>query len=144
MPKPYIVMLCLIALALTAAWAASANQPEQRSEVRGPTYSLRQLRQIETEGVRLGMTEGTASDILAARGYTPVADSVPGQLNFYSADRKTRIAFDYANEQGPRIIESIILQRSIDGREMMDVETRRAEILAMLGRPTEWTRAVDL
>jgi hypothetical protein len=138
-----IWMLAAVCVVMTAAWAASAGQVAEPSEVRGPTYPLRQLRQIEIEGVRLGMSEGTASDILAARGYTPVANSLPGQLNFYSADQQTRIAFDYANERGPRIIESIILQRSVDGREMMDVEARRAEILEMLGRPTEWTRAVD-
>lgn len=143
MPKPFIFMLCVIALTLTAAWAASADQAEQRSEVRGPTYSLRELREVEIEGVRLGMSEGTASDILAARGYTPVANGLPGQLNFYSADRKTRLAFDYANEHGPRIVESIVIQRSHTPQEMMDVEARRAEIVAMLGRPTQWVRSVD-
>lgn len=143
MPKPYVFMFCVIALTLTAAWAASADQAAQPSVTNGPTYSLRQLREIEIEGVRLGMTEGTASDILAARGYTPVANSGPGQLNFYSPDHQTRIAFDYANERGPRIIESIILQRTIDPREMRDIEARRAEIVALFGRPTEWTRAVN-
>lgn len=142
-----IWMLAAVCAVVAGSWAfspdARGNAQTGDSVVHGPTYSLRELREIEIEGVRLGMTEGMASDILAARGYTPVANSLPGQLNFYSTDRKTRIAFEYANERGPRIVESIILQRSVDPREMMDVEARRAEIAGMLGRPTEWTQGLD-
>lgn len=138
-----IWMLGAVCVVVAVSWAASAGHAEEPSTIRGPIYSLREPRQIEIEGVRLGMSEGAASDVLAARGYAPVANGLPGQINFYSADGKTRIAFEYSGDRSPRIIETIALQRSISGRDMMDVEARRAEILASLGRPSHWTRSVD-
>jgi hypothetical protein len=135
--------LGVVCAVVATSWVASAGQSGEPNVIRGPTYTLSELRQIEIEGVRLGMSEGAASDVLAGRGYTPVADGLPGELNFYSPDRQTRIAFEYLNDRRPRIVETIVLQRSISGRDMMDVEARRAEILASLGRPTHWTRSVD-
>ncbi len=134
--------LGLVAFMAAAACLAPSGQAEQPEQV-GPTYSLRDLRRLEFEGVRLGMTEGETSDALIARGFTVVANGPPGRVHFFSPDGKTRIGLGYANERGPRIVNTIGLQRSDIREEMLDIEARRAEFVAKFGIPTRWRRAVE-
>lgn len=138
-----MLALGLVALVACTAWLVPSSLADQLGERAGPIYSSRELRRLEIEGVRLGMTEGEASDALTARGFTVVANGPPGRIHFYSPDRKTRIGLGYANEHGPRIVNNIGLQRSDIHDEMRDIEARRAEFVTQFGTPTRWTCAVE-
>ncbi len=128
------VAMMLLATAAYATW----------EEVEGPTYARERLRSVEIDGVHLGMRREEAAAALAVRGYRFENPSgVEGSGSFRSADGKADISIGYSEGAGVPQVESFTYRRAYTFEEVRDLEARRAELLAMFGRPTHWTRWVQ-
>jgi hypothetical protein len=133
----------MAALAVTAAgWciAATASSGAQ-IEVEGPVYSQRALAQLEIHGIRLGLSRDEVGLILAAQNYR-LLNPARQEGGGYWEGPEGRFFFDFIDRDGLSVVESFTYERFYSTTEMANVEARRAELLTLVGRPTQWTRWV--
>jgi len=132
--RRFLTVTVFACLCATAAARAQSSQ----TEIYGPTYSLQQMRRIDIGGLHFGMTEVEVARVMAARGFHFSNPSNVVGAGFYaSTDGRATITLGYT-ERGERIVDTIMYDRRLSANEAADIETRRAELLSMLGRPTHW------
>jgi hypothetical protein len=133
----------IAALAVTAAsWsiAATASGGAQ-IEVEGPVYSQRALAHLEIHGIRLGLPRDQVGLTLAAQNYR-LLNPTRQEGGGYWEGPEGRFLFDFIDRDGVPVVESFTHDMFYSTTEMANVEARRAELLALLGRPTQWTQWV--
>lgn len=134
-----IWMLAAVCVVVAATWAFAPDaRGSSQTELRGPTYSQRALERFEIDGIHLGMSRDEIASTLASRGYT---FSNPGGRQgegHWSSARGGLFLFDFVERNGVTVAESFVYDRPYTHEERQDLEARRADLLALLGRPTHW------
>jgi hypothetical protein len=134
-----IWMLAAVFAVVSATWAFAPDaRGDPQTEVRGPTYSQRALERFEIEGIHPGMSRDQVASTLGARGYQfRNPGGREGEGHWTNANGNLFL-FDFVNRDGVAVVESFVFDRAYTWDERHDIEARRADLIALLGRPTHW------
>ena len=136
----FSVVVLAVAVSLSTSNVGFAQSTPQTTE--GPTYSSTEIRQLEIAGIHLGMSPRNVVDAMSARGFRLRNPSgVEGGGFYESEDRRVWVSVSYSNIDGQPELRSISYQiLSYSAEEAAALAERRAELTALLGEPTLWTR----
>lgn len=134
-----IWMLGAVACAtLVAALIGPSAAQGSWEQVDGPVYSASTLRNIELDGIHLGLTREQVATAMAARGFENLYPDDDGGV-FRSPDG-VRIELGYESRGGREIVDSF--SYSIFDFRDPNFAARRDAIVASLGPPTRRTRSI--
>jgi hypothetical protein len=129
-----------VTISLSTSNLGFAQSAPQITE--GPTYSSTEIRHVEIAGIRLGMSPQSVADAMSARGFRLRNPSgVEGGGFYESDDRRVWISVSYSNNDARPELQSFSYQiLNYSAEEAAALAERRAELTALLGEPTLWTR----
>lgn len=136
-----ILMLAVACVVVAASWAFAPDaRGNSQTEMRGPTYSQRALARFEIEGVHVSMPRDQVAATLTSRGYQFRNPGGREGEGHWSNANGNLFLFDFVDRGGVAVVESFVFDRSYTWDERHDLEARRADLLALLGRPTHWVQ----
>lgn len=134
-----IWMLAAVCVVAAASWAFAPDaRGNAQTEVLGPTYSQHALEDFEIDGIHLGMPRDQVASTLADRGYTFRNPGGREGEGHWSSARGELFLFDFVERGGVTVVESFVYDRPYTYEERQDLDARRADLIALLGRPTHW------
>lgn len=111
----------------------------------GRAYSAGDIRRLEVNGLRLGMSRDDVVRVLQARGFYVRLPEQPEWDAYYSSSNGTIWGtFGFRDARGPTPrLDRFSYYRNLTDREGADVEARRSDLIALVGQPTSLTQWVD-
>jgi hypothetical protein len=134
----------VVALALALSfWSFDMGLAQSTPQtIQGPTYSPAAIRRLEIAGIHLGMSPQDVADAMNARGFRLRNPSgVEGSAFYESDDQRVWITLSYSDRRGKPALKSFSYDvRNYSAEEASALADRRAELLMLLGEPTQWTK----
>lgn len=136
-----ILMLAAVCMVVAGSCVFAPNaRGNSQTEVRGPTYSQRALARFEIDGIHLGMSRDEVASTLASRGYQFRNPGGREGEGHWSNANGNLFLFDFLIRDGVSVAESFSFDRAYSWDERHDLEARRTDLIALLGRPTHWVQ----
>jgi hypothetical protein len=133
-----ITLAVLIAVCISSTVA----QPAQVI-IHGPSYRDDEVRRIEINGLRLGMSKTEVLVTLETRGFQIyVPEQADWDWGYYLEDRTRFGRFRFTDSPDAPALEWFTYHENFTEAERADITTRRTNLVQLVGRPTTWMQWV--